>query len=123
MELSRRQRGPCPRRQRYALLPGRWHACVPMVCVCREVEARHTGWGRRYHRVEFLGLSRACRLPLTPARSPPHSSALLSRSLPNGGRRCAEDFAGGVSRSGNLDVSNARLNQQLKVMALEAGDG
>lgn len=34
-----------------------------------------------------------------------------------------EDFVGGSGDGGNLVVSNARLNQQLKVMAQEAGAG
>lgn len=34
-----------------------------------------------------------------------------------------EDFVGGGGQSGNLVVSNARLNQQLKVTALEAREG
>lgn len=38
------------------------------------------------------------------------------------GRR-VEDFVGGLGVRGNLVVSNARLNQQLKVMAQGAAVG
>lgn len=62
-----------------------------------------------------------CRISPPP---PSHSSALLSRGFPNGdGETLCWGLCRRVIRSGNLVVSNARLNQQLKVMAPEAREG
>lgn len=81
--------------------------------------------GVRLPQVDFLVVSLGRWLPLTPANSfppPPHSSALLSHGFPHGygGTLCW----GLCGRMGsNLAVTNVRLNQQLKVMALEARAG
>lgn len=83
---------------------------------------------RRLPQAHFLILSLGHWLPLTPATcfpSPPHSSALLSHgfSWRRGGEYSVEDFVVVDGRGGNLVVSNAGLNQKLKVMAREAKAG
>lgn len=100
-------------------------ACVHAHGVRVSWSGSMTYQGARLPLVEFLGLSPG---PLTPAGSssplPPHSSALLSRGFPNGdGETLCWGLCRRVIRSGNLVVSNARLNQQLKVMAPEAREG
>lgn len=81
--------------------------------------------GVRLPQVDFLVVSLSRWLPLTPANSfppPPHSSALLSHSFPHGdGGTLCWGLCGRMG--GNLAVNNVRLNQQLKVMALEARAG
>lgn len=107
---------------------------VAWVLACMHAHGVRVPWsgsttyqGVRLPQVEFLVWSHCHWLPLAPASSFPPSSAFFRLVKPQLSKWRWRDtmqrtFWEGL-QSGNLVVSNAWLNQQLKVMALETRQG